>query len=463
MLLTITTTHRPATDLGFLLAKNPARTHSRKLSFGAVHVFYPEAGEERCTAALLLDLDALGLVRGRGREQRTLAHYVNDRAYVASSFMSVAIARSFSTALAGRSKERQKLAETAIPLSAEIAVLPCRGGEDLLRRLFEPLGYAVAAEQLPLDDAFPEWGPSVYFRVRLEATCRVSEILNHLYVLLPVLDRDKHYWIGRDEIDKLLAKGEGWLKDHPEREQIVQRYMGRKPSLAREALMRLVAEDDPAPDETDAARAAEEEALEEKISLNDERHRTVLEALKQAGASSVVDLGCAEGRLLKRLYEERSFERVAGMDASIRSLEIAARRLYLDRMTERQRARIDLFQGALTYRDRRIAGFDAACLIEVIEHLDPARLPALEQALFGFARPRILIVTTPNREYNALFKGMPQDRLRHRDHRFEWTREEFRQWAGGAAERNGYAVRYATIGEVDESLGPPTQMAVFTQ
>jgi len=463
MLLTITTTHRPATDLGYLLAKNPARTHSRKLSFGEAHVFYPEATEDRCTAALLLDIDTLGLVRGRGKEQRTLAHYVNDRAYVASSFMSVAIARSFNSALAGRSKERPELAETAIPLVAEIAVLPCRGGEGLLESLFKPLGYEVTAERLALDEAFPDWGESAYFRVRLAAVCRVGELLNHLYVLLPVLDRDKHYWIGRDEIDKLLEKGEGWLKEHPEGEQIVRRYMGRKPSLAREALARLVADDDPTPDETQAAEEAEEAALEERISLNEQRHRTVVEALKEAGARSVVDLGCAEGRLLKRLYEDREFEKVAGMDASTRALEIAARRLYLERMTERQRARIELFQGALTYRDKRIAGYDAACLIEVIEHLDPPRLPALERALFGFARPRIVIVTTPNREHNALFESMPQDRLRHRDHRFEWTRAEFEAWAGGVAERNDYAVRHAPIGEADEKLGPPTQMAMFTR
>lgn len=463
MLLTISTTHRPATDLGYLLAKNPARMHSRKLSFGEAHVFYTEAGKERCTAALLLDIDALRLVRGRGREQRTLAHYVNDRAYVASSFMSVAIVRSFSTALAGRSKERQDLAETDIPLIAEIAVLPCRGGEEQLRRLFEPLGYAVEAERLALDEVFPDWGDSSYFRVRLDAVCRVGALLNHLYVLLPVLDHDKHYWIGKDEIDKLLAKGEGWLKDHPEREYIVHRYMARKPSLAREALARLVADDDPEPDETDEEKQAEEETLEKKISLNEERHRSVLEALKEAGAHSVIDLGCADGRLLKRLYGERSFDKVAGMDASTRALEIAARRLYLERMTERQRARIDLFQGALTYRDKRIAGYDAACLVEVIEHLDPPRLPALERALFGYARPNTLIVTTPNREYNVLFESMPQDRLRHRDHRFEWTREEFRAWADGVAERNSYAVRYAPVGAEDEKLGPPTQMAVFTR
>jgi len=463
MLLTITTTHRPATDLGFLLTKNPTHLHSRKLSFGEAHVFYPQADEDRCTAALLLDVDTLQLVRGRGKEQRTLAHYVNDRAYVASSFMSVAIARSFSTALAGRSKQRPELAETAIPLAAEIAVLPCRGGEGLLQSLFEPLGYRVTAERLTLDEAFPDWGESPYFRVRLEATCRVAELLNHLYVLLPVLDRDKHYWIGRDEIDKLLAKGEGWLKEHPEREQIVHRYMGRKPSLAREALARLLVDDDPEPDETQAEKEVEEQVLEDRISLNEERYRAVLDALKESGARSVVDLGCGEGRLLKRLYGERGFAKVAGMDASTRSLEIAARRLYLDRMTERQRARIELFQGALTYRDRRISGFDAACLVEVIEHLDPPRLPDLERALFGFAKPRVVVVTTPNREYNARFENMPQDRLRHRDHRFEWTREEFRSWATGVADRNGYAMQYRPVGDADPALGPPTQMAVFTQ
>jgi len=288
-------------------------------------------------------------------------------------------------------------------------------------------------------------------------------LLNHLYVLLPVLDRDKHYWIGKDEIDKLLSKGEGWLKDHPEREQIVHRYMGRSRSLAREALARLMIDEDPEPDVTAEAQEAEEEALEEKISLNEQRYRAVLAALKESGARSAVDLGCGEGKLLKRLYEERGFDHVAGMDASTRSLEIAARRLYLDRMTERQRERIELFQGALTYRDKRISGFDAACLVEVIEHLDPPRIPALERAIFAWASPKTVIVTTPNREYNAKFEGMKEGALRHRDHRFEWTRAEFREWAEGVAERSRYAVRFAPIGEEDEKFGPPSQMAVFTR
>lgn len=464
MLLTITTTHRPATDLGYLLVKKPDRVHSRSLSFGEAHVFYPEASEERCTAALLLEVDSLKLVRGsKEKGERTLAHYVNDRPYVASSFLSVAMARVFGSAMGGRSKGREALADTPIPLQAGVPALPCRGGESLLKSLFEPLGYEVAAVRLPLDEAFPEWGDSPYYRVRLSAVRRLSELLNHLYVLLPVLDREKHYWMGKDEVEKLLAKGDGWLKDHPEREQIVNRYMGRRRSLAREALARLVMDEDPDPDETAETQEAEEEALEEKISLNERRYRAVLETLQESGARSVVDLGCGEGKLLKRLYEERGFNKVAGVDASTRSLEIAARRLYLDRMTERQRERIDLFQGALTYRDKRISHYDAACLVEVIEHLDPPRLPALERAVFACANPRTVIVTTPNREYNAKFEGIKEGSLRHRDHRFEWTRAEFREWATGVCERSGYAVRFKPIGDEDGTYGPPTQMAVFTR
>ncbi len=158
MLLTITTTHQPATDLGYLLHKNPARLHSFELSFGQAHVFYPEANAERCTAALLLDVDPVGLVRNRkgpAGEGGTLDQYVNDRPYVASSLLSVAISRVLNTALGGRSKNRPELAQTAIPLQAKLSVVPCRGGEKFLRRLFEPLGYEVSAQHHSLDERFP--------------------------------------------------------------------------------------------------------------------------------------------------------------------------------------------------------------------------------------------------------------------------------------------------------------------
>ena len=189
MLLTLTTTHQPATDLGYLLHKNPAKGQSFPLSFGHAHFFYPEANEGRCTAALLLDVDPVAMVRGRGGVSQTvLAQYVNDRPYVASSFMSVAIARVLGSALDGRSRERPELAKLRIPLEATIEVLPCRGGEGFLHEVFEPLGYQVEAIRYPLDERFPEWGESPYYSVRLSKTTTLSELLTHLYVLIPVFD-----------------------------------------------------------------------------------------------------------------------------------------------------------------------------------------------------------------------------------------------------------------------------------
>ncbi|MGK4005819.1 3' terminal RNA ribose 2'-O-methyltransferase Hen1 [Sorangium sp. So ce1036] len=464
MLLTLTTTHRPATELGYLLAKNPAHTQSFSLSFGAAHVFYPEATEERCTAALLLDVDPVALVRGRAPgEPGTLAQYVNDRPYVASSFLSVAIAQVFGSALGGKCRDRPELAEAPLPLSATLEALPCRGGEALLRRLFEPLGYDVAAERLPLDEAFPEWGQSAYLRVTLRRTCRLRELLTHLYVLVPVLDDKKHYYVGDAEVENLLAKGEGWLADHPEREAIALRYLKHHRPLFRAALARLVADDDASPEESEDDKAAPEDRAEARMSLDEARRSAVVAALRRVGARSVLDLGCGEGKLLRRLLEERAIERVAGADVSLRSLEIARERLRLDDLPEKQRRRVQLFQASVTYRDARFSGYDAVTLVEVIEHVDPSRLGALTRNVFEHARPRVVLVTTPNAEYNVRFEGLPRGALRHGDHRFEWTRAELHAFCAKVAGAHGYAVEHLPIGPEDPALGAPTQMAVFTR
>ncbi len=466
MLLQLTTTQRPATDLGFLLHKNPARAQSFDLSFGRVHVFYPEATPERCTAALLLDVDSVGLVRGKGGPEGAgglLQQYVNDRPYVASSFLSVAIARVFGSALKGESKERPDLVTLPIPLEARIAVLSCRGGEGFLRRLFEPLGYKVAAEPQPLDPKFPEWGQSRYFRVTLSATKRLSEVLGHLYVLVPVLDDEKHYWVTQDEVEKLLRFGEGWLSAHPERELIAARYLKHQGGLVREALARLVVEEEPDPEEADETREAEEAALERNLSLNEQRIGAVLSVLKGSGAKRVLDLGCGEGKLVRLLLADRQFEEIVGMDVSWRSLEIATERLKFDRLAPAQRERIRIIHGSLMYRDTRLAGYDAAAVVEVIEHLDPPRLAAFERVVFEFARPGTVVITTPNSEYNVKWETLPAGRFRHRDHRFEWTRDQFQTWASGIAERFGYSVRFLPVGDADAEVGAPTQMGVFTR
>jgi 3' terminal RNA ribose 2'-O-methyltransferase Hen1 len=464
MLLTITTTCPQASDLGYLLHKNPARVQSFELSFGKAHVFYPEAGDDRCTAALLLDVDPVWLVRGRrgpAGEGGTLEQYVNDRPYVASSLMSVAIAQVFGSALGGRSKDRQELANAPIPLAAKLAVVPCRAGEEFLRRLFEPLGYRVTAERHPLEPGFPEWGEGPYYTVTLEACCRLADLLGHLYVLIPVLDGSKHYWVGDDEMEKLLRHGQGWLAGHPEKEAIARRYLKHRHGLVRQALDKLTVEETPELEEDETRRQQEEAEVERPLSLNTQRLGTVMAVLRSEGVKRVLDLGCGEGHLLKLLLDDRQFEQIVGLDVSSRALEIAADRLHLDRLPERKRERIKLLHGALTYRDARLAGFEAATVIEVIEHLDPPRLAAFERVLFECARPGLVVLTTPNAEYNAKWPSLPAGRFRHRDHRFEWTRAEFQAWANGVAERLKYAVRFLPVGPEDAEVGPPTQMAVF--
>ncbi|MBJ6621860.1 3' terminal RNA ribose 2'-O-methyltransferase Hen1 [Streptomyces sp. DHE17-7] len=479
MFLTLTTTgtpDRPATDLGFLLHKHPDRAQAFSTSFGTAHVFYPEAEEQRCTAALLLEVDAVALVRrgkGKGRggaPDAALAQYVNDRPYAASSLLAVALSNVFSSALRGVCKARPERAAEPLPLRVEIPALPARGGPDLVRRLFEPLGWAVTVEPVPLDTEFPEWGDSRYVRLELESTARtLAEALRHLYVLLPVLDDAKHYWVAPDEVDKLLRAGEGWLPGHPEQKLITSRYLSRRWSLTCEAmdrleLIRLAETDDSDVEEIDNAVEAEAEAEQEErpTPLAVRRREAILTALRDNAAARVLDLGCGEGHLVRELLKQPRFTEIVGVDVSVRALTIASRRLKLDRMGERQAARVKLLQGSLAYTDKRLKGYDAAVLSEVIEHLDLPRLPALEYAVFGSARPRTVVVTTPNVEYNVRWETLPAGHVRHRDHRFEWTRAEFRGWAGAVAERHGYAVGFRPVGPDDPEVGPPTQMAVFT-
>ncbi|MFE0104705.1 3' terminal RNA ribose 2'-O-methyltransferase Hen1 [Streptomyces sp. NPDC059009] len=489
MFLTISTTgcpERPATDLGFLLHKHPDNAQAFSTSYGTAHVLYPEASAERCTAALLLEVDPVALQRrGRGKNGKArggapdaaLAQYVNDRPYAASSLLAVALSSVFSSAMRGQCRAMPERAGQPLPLRVEVPALPARGGAKLVRGLFEPLGWTVSAEAVPLDEEFPEWGDSRYVRLVLEVPdgrLTLSDALRHLYVLLPVLDDAKHYWVSADEVDKLLRAGEGWLAEHPEQKLITSRYLARRWSLTREAmerleLVRLADSDDTDVEEIDNAVDEEsaacdfEEGSEKPVPLAVQRRAAITDALLAAGSARVLDLGCGQGQLVQALLKDVRFTEIVGVDVSMRALTVASRRLHLDRMGERQAERVKLFQGSLAYTDKRLKGYDAAVLSEVIEHLDEERLPALEYAVFGSARPRTVLVTTPNVEYNVRWETLPAGHVRHGDHRFEWTREEFRAWARRVAERHGYDVGFTPVGDDDPEVGPPTQMAVFTQ
>lgn len=456
MLATISYPGPSATDLGYLLYKHPAKLQTFDMSVGQAHIFYPEATDERCTAALLLEVDPIGLVRNNrfgGSDSFSLGHYVNDRPYASSSMLAVALGQLFSTAMTGRCDERPELAASPIPLEIELTAVPSRGIDRLATRLFEPLGWTVDETAIPLDETFPQWGESHYTNLRLTNTIRLSEALRQIYVLLPVLDDSKHYWVSDDEVGKLLRSGEGWLAEHPDRELITRRYLAHQRSMVVDATARLVELDD---DVIDV------EPVDAPVTpLYTMRAEAVMTALRDLHARRVADVGCGEGALLKRLVVDPSFTEIIGTDVSNRSLSAAEEKLHIRDLSDVQRARIRLLQSSVTYQDDRLKDLDAIVLMEVVEHIDPDRLPSVESSIFGHARPSAVIVTTPNSEYNALYPSLAAGRFRHPDHRFEWARAEFVAWADGICERNGYSVEFRTVGDVDPGAGSPTQLALF--
>lgn len=468
MLFTITMTGKNTQDLGYLLHKNPYRAQSFDLSFGKAYVFYPELSDRKTTAALLLDIDPIDLARGKaGSKDGGLFDYVNDRPYVASSFMSTALVKVFGTAMSGKCTKRQELADMPLDLEACVHMLPCRGSDSLAEEIFEPLGYTVKTKSSILDEKFPEWGESAYIDLTLTGKVKLSELLNHLYVLIPVFDKQKHYYVSEDEIDKLLKHGEGWLSGHPARNRIIRRYFDMRKSYANKAIDRLLEAEgetgEEAEPESEIAESANTETEEKKTPLNQLRMEAVKNAVLKSGASSVIDLGCGECKLTALLLQEQQIKKVTAADVSVRTLEKAKKRLHYDRMLPYKKNKLTLMQASLTYKDPRFWGYDTACVIEVIEHLDPQRISAFEKSVFEYAAPRTVIVTTPNKDYNVLYETMENGELRHTDHRFEWTREEFKSWTEHICSTFGYSVEITEIGNRDETYGSPTQMGVFTK
>lgn len=457
LLVTITYTAPDASDLGYLLHKNPSKVQSFDLNVGVATVFYPEVSGERCTAALLLEVDAIDLVRNKHLRVGTrdsLDHYVNDRPYASSSLMSVALGKVFSTAMSGRCKERPQLAVGALQLVIELSSVSVMGPPGFASSLFEPLGWEVSEIPVPLDPEFPDWGDSSYVRITLTGTIRLSDALRQVYLLLPVLDDAKHYWVSDDEVGKLMRAGAGWLEKHPHREIITQRYLAHQRSMTEKVAF-------PIHEERGAEADDDVPLVPARKTLRGLRVEAVLKALHDVGARKVVDMGCGEGALLHRLFSDPVFTELVGTDVSPQMLSRAEERLRLRELSDRQRERVRLLQSSVTYLDERLRDFDAAVLMEVVEHIEPERLAALEHSVFGYAQPRSVVVTTPNVEFNSLYPLLPEGTFRHPDHRFEWTRAEFAHWAASIASTYGYSVELRSIGEVDQLLGAPTQMAIF--
>jgi 3' terminal RNA ribose 2'-O-methyltransferase Hen1 len=453
--LSITYRGPSAADLGYLLHKHPDRFQEFSLTVGKAHVFFPHVSPDACTAALVLDIDPLELAKRRRlhRSAFALEPYVNDRPYVASSFLSVAIAQIFGSALGGRSQDRPELAATPLQLEATVAALP-EESDELIRRLFEPLGYQVQIERPPLDARFSDWGPAPSCVLRLSGVQRLADLLNHLYVLLPVLDDAKHYWVDEAEIEKLQRHGGAWIPAHPEKDLIVNRYLRHRRHLTSKAIASFAG-----PEDAVVVPALDDEVEDGKV-LWEQRMDAVQAALHEANARRILDLGCGEGRLLERLVKDRAFTQIVGVEVSWTALRRASDRLQLERLPPELKGRIQLLHGSLVYRDERLRGYDAAALVEVIEHVDPPRLCVLEQVVFGHAKPQTVVVTTPNLEANQAL-GVPAGEMRHEDHRFEWTRQEFTDWANRVAAGFGYAVEIRGVGPDFGDVGHASQMGVF--
>ncbi|MDR1657392.1 MAG: 3' terminal RNA ribose 2'-O-methyltransferase Hen1 [Deltaproteobacteria bacterium] len=456
MLLNLTCHGPHAADFSYLLHKAPASVNIIELPFGEAVVFYPLIEEQKLTCSMLIDIDPLTMAKGEARFSG-LFDYLSDRPYAATSFMSVAIARVFGTALSGRCQNRPEVVTQKLSLQADIFMLRC-GHLEYLNSIFEPLGYETNFEIFPVDKEFPKLGRSPYVNLTIKGEVTLQDLLRHLYVLIPVFDGRKHYWIGRDEVEKLLRHGQGWLSEHPQRGHIARRYLSRLNQLTNMALGRLDNGESGARElEPEPGTSAEPP---EKLSLNRLRLEVVLAELKASGVTSVLDFGCGEGKLLRRLLREKQFERVAGLDVSLLTLKRAEAGLL--RVFKTIPPRLELLHGAMTYKDQRLKGFTAVVCQEVIEHLDPWRRPAMEKIVFEYIGAKVVVVTTPNREYNVNYFSL-KDQLRHRDHRFEWDRQEFGKWAASVAQTYGYTVRLSGIGDLDESAGQPTQIGVFSQ
>ncbi|MDX2357932.1 3' terminal RNA ribose 2'-O-methyltransferase Hen1 [Dietzia sp. PP-33] len=465
MLLTITARRSEALatpgDLGFLLHKHPDKVQSFGVYAGTAHVFYPEVSAEACTSAVLLEVDPVALVRGRsGRgDAFALGHYVNDRPYVASSLLAVAMGKVFRSALNGQCVGYEQLVETPLDLTISLPAVP--GEPGLVRRLFAPLGWDVQAEPIAFDATRPQWGAAPLATLTLTGSVRLADALSQLYVLLPVLDDAKHYWVGQDEVDKLMRAGAGWLPSHPERDLIAHRSLAGQRDLRESALSRLAEVDDRLRENVrdDAAGTDVAASPRPLVRL---RHDAVLEVVRDLAPASIADVGCGSGALLGSLLKVQGVARVIGTEVSDIALSKAATRLNVDSMTEREADRLSLLRSSLMYEDERLADLDVAILMEVIEHVDPDRLPAVVRNVFGAMHPRHVVITTPNVEYNVHYPALAEGGFRHPDHRFEWTRTQFRSWANSVAGAHGYRVDFHPVGEADPQAGPPTQMAVFS-
>jgi 3' terminal RNA ribose 2'-O-methyltransferase Hen1 len=441
------------------------------MSFGEGYVYFQENPQGDNSLSLLVDVDPLATVQGRGQLSHMDGLYVNDRAYVPSSLLTSALTKAFGTALSGRCKERPELASTPIDWTVSVPVVTSDWRTEILWSLFGPLGYEVRMAHVEREghrSSHPDVASDLT-GVKLCTTATMREVLSHLVVLIQVLDQDNHRWLDEQDLDPFMRRVEGWLPEHPYGMFILKRALKHQKHLIKAVIAKFPAIVDSQArissinsEMWDASQL--EEYADQPLSLNRQRFAVVQELIERLQPRSLVDLGCGDGSFIGFLANGallHPMERIIGMDVSASELARAKTRMEHLSSLPGRRTPVEWLLGSLLYRDPRIKGLDMAILIEVIEHIDPWRLPALERQVFGEGGYASIVVTTPNREFNLIYGLSEEHSLRHRDHRFEWTRQEFQEWVQKIASQYGYEWQIQGIGTVSLDHGSPSQMVLF--
>ena len=494
MYLTVKAAGPHAGMISHLLAKNPHNRYERNEKGARVRLIYSAFAEEKIEFTIFATPDPIDLVKGSPHSY-DITQYINDREFVVSSLFCSYIRPALGTALNGKPKaDYADWVEHVFPLEVTFGPVASNLPDAVIESLFTALGYEADIERGAAEYTFDLKSRSSVRNIRVSGQATLQQMLRQLFILMPVLDDYKHYYIGTEEIDKLQRYGEGWLQDHPQQELIIKRALRFAPLIAdyrklagdnvQKAAVNLL---DTNTTDTDAntlqqpgneqittgitasqqgeadtlsSSADVQETAVPPIRLNELRYQAIVDQVSSLPRRrSVVDFGAGEGKLSVRLAGIEGVEQVYAVEpsayAGLRALERFGK---LER--EGQQIVPRLVTGSLFYRDDQWAGQDVIILCEVIEHINEHRLPQVMATLLDEYHPETLIMTTPNREYNAVYE-MEEQEIRHTDHRFEWTRAEWadhcQDWVSGRP----YEVSLHGIGDISEIHGQPTQMAVF--
>ncbi|PYF06198.1 3' terminal RNA ribose 2'-O-methyltransferase Hen1 [Ureibacillus chungkukjangi] len=445
MQLTIRGTGQDIQVISYLLAKNPNNLYERRVSGHLVRMFFSQFSEEEVEVTFFVTPDPIELSRNNSKVY-DITSYINDREFVVSSIFCTFLRTALGTALNGKPvEEYEPWVNHPFPLEFSFGPVASQLTDQDIQSLFQPLGYAVEITYGEADYNMDFKSKSSARFITLKGSTTLQMGLRQLFVLIPVLDNYKHYYIDEQEVEKIVRYGEGWLDKHPKREFILRQALRFKEVYGQFENQHTKKENESSP----------------KLRLNDLRYDKIVGKVNQLKRKeTVVDLGSGEGKLSEKLGFIDGVKEILAVEPS-ESATLKALKRFEKAAQDKNFVKPRQIFGSLFYYDERLKGKDVLILCEVIEHIDEYRLPKIIQTILQDYRPRTLIITTPNQEYNEVY-GMGGD-YRHPDHRFEWTREEFQTWCKTQNENHEYNIAFDGIGEEHELHGYPTQMCLFTR